>query len=80
MESVNEGAKTPSVRVVDAVRLPDVPVMVKVVLPILAELTAAKVRIELNVVGFVENDAVTPLGSPVTERLTLPLKPYTGLT
>ena len=32
------------------------------------------------VVGLGENEAVTPLGKPVAESVTLPLKPYWGFT
>ena len=31
-------------------------------------------------VGFVPHEAVTPVGKPVTERLTLPVNPYSGVT
>ncbi len=67
-----------------AVSDPEVPVMVSVKVPSAAVLLAVKVRmlvpIELLLVevGFGENDAVTPLGRPVTARFTLPLNPYSG--
>jgi len=63
-----------------AVRLPDVPVMVTVVVPRLAELLAVTVSVLIPVAGFGEKDAVTPVGSPETERLTLPVNPYWGFT
>lgn len=61
-----------------ALRLPDVPVTVTVLCPTVAELLAANVSMLLPVVGFGTKDAVTPLGRPDTERLTLPLNPYWG--
>jgi hypothetical protein len=55
---------------------PDVPVIVIVLFPMLAELLALNVSAEPPVVGLVPNDAVTPAGSPLTARFTLPAKPY----
>ena len=78
-ETVKLGAETVKPRVVVAVRLPDVPVMVSNVNPTLAVLFAVSVRLLKPVVGFGEKDAVTPLGSPVTARLTLPVNPYCGV-
>jgi hypothetical protein len=65
--------------VVLAVREPEVPVMVRVEDPMLAVLLAVNVRVLVPVAGFGEKDAVTPLGRPVTARLTLPLNPYCGV-
>jgi hypothetical protein len=62
--------------VVLCVRLPDVPVIVIVVLPVDAVAPAAKVRVLALVTGFGLNVAVTPLGRPDAERVTLPLKPF----
>lgn len=62
------------------VRLPEVPVTVTVRCPMLAELLAVSVSVLLPVVGFGAMDAVTPLGRPDTERFTLPMNPYWGLT
>jgi hypothetical protein len=67
-------------KVVVDFKLPEVPVIVAVYLPTLAELAAVSVSVLLPVVGFGENDEVTPLGSPETARLTLPVNPYCGLT
>ncbi len=39
---------------------------------------AVSVKVLYEVAGLGENAAVTPLGRPVTERLTLPEKPYCG--
>ena len=69
------------VSVVVAVREPEVPVMVNVVVPRAAALLAVRVRTLNPVVGFVPQDAVTPLGrAEVTARVTLPVKPYCGVT
>ena len=73
---MNVGAYTPRVSVVVAVRAPEVPVMVRGYCPIATELDAVRVRTLLLVVGLVEKEAVTPVGRPETERLTLPANPY----
>jgi len=61
-----------------AVWLPEVPVMVTLYCPRLAELLAVKVTVPFPFVGFGEKDAVTPLGRPDAERVTLPVNPYDG--
>jgi hypothetical protein len=66
--------------VVELVMLPDVPVIVNVVVPGDTVLAAESVIVLVPVIGFGENDAVTPLGSPEALRFTLPVKPYCGLT
>ena len=67
-------ALTVSAIVVEAVRLPEVPVMVIVAAPRAAVLLAVKVTpVDPVVVGFVAKLAVTPLGKPVAARVTLPL-------
>lgn len=66
--------------VVVAVRLPEVPVMVTVELPVVAVELAVRVRMLLPVVGFVPKAAVTPLGRPEAARVTLPLNPPTSVT
>jgi len=58
-----------------AVRLPEVPVIVTVCSPVLAELLAISVSVLFPFVGFGARDAVTPLGRPDTERFTLPVNP-----
>src|SRR5712692_2054129 len=58
--------------VVVFVKLPDVPVTVTVTVPVVAVL--------LPVVLLGLNDAVTPLGRPDADKLTLPLKPFSGVT
>jgi hypothetical protein len=61
-------------------KLPEVPVMVTVAAPVIAALLAVSVRMLVVVAGFVLNDAVTPLGKPEADKVTLPLKPFCGVT
>jgi uncharacterized Tic20 family protein len=69
-------AFTVSVIVVVAVRLPDVPVMVTVAVPVVAVPLAVRVSTLVPVVGFGLNPAVTPLGRPDADSVTLPLNPF----
>src|SRR5215472_12241150 len=62
------------------VRLPEVPVTLIDALPGAAVLLAVKVNVLLLVVLPGLNEAVTPLGNPDADRLTLPLKPFCGAT
>jgi hypothetical protein len=62
------------------VRLPDVPVIVTVTVPVVAVLLAASVNVLELVVLLGLNDAVTPLGRPDADKLTLLLKPFCGVT
>ena len=71
---------TVSAIVVVAVKLPDVPVIVAVAEPVVAEMLAVSVSVLVLVVGFVLNDAVTPLGRPEAARVTLPVNPPTSVT
>jgi hypothetical protein len=48
--------------------------------PRLAELLAVSAMVLLPFVGFGEKDAVTPLGRPEAERVTLPVNPFWGYT
>ena len=53
--------------------------------PMAAELLAVSVSVLLYplypaVVGFGKKDAVTPLGRPEAERVTLPVNPFWGVT
>jgi hypothetical protein len=73
-------AFTVRLMVVVCVKLPDVPVIVTVAVPVVAVLLAVKVTVLLVVVLPGLKDAVTPLGSPDADKLTLLLKPLTGLT
>ena len=54
--------------------------MVTATVPVVAVVLTVNVNVLVVVAGFVPNDAVTPLGSPVADKLTLPLKPFCGLT
>jgi hypothetical protein len=62
------------------VRLPDVPVTVTVAVPSAAVLLAFNVNVLVPVVGLVPKAAVTPLGSPEADNVTLPVKPLDGVT
>jgi len=71
--------------VVVFVKLPDVPVTVTVTVPVVAVLLAVKVSVLLLAVLLLAvlvglNEAVTPLGRPDADKLTLPLKPFCGVT
>lgn len=59
---------------------PEVPVIVIVLVPVVAELLAVNVRVLLEVVGFVPNEAVTPLGRAELESVTDPVKPPESVT
>jgi hypothetical protein len=54
--------------------------MVTLTVPVVAALLAISVKVLLAVAGFALNDAVTPLGKPEADRLTLPVKPFCGIT
>ena len=56
------------------VKLPDVPVIVTVEVPVAAVLLTASVRTDEA------NDAVTPDGRPDAVKATVPVKPPTGVT
>lgn len=66
--------------VVVCVRLPDVPVTVMLLVPVAAVLLAVNVRTLVDVVGFVPNEAVTPLGSAEVDSVTDPVNPPVGAT
>jgi hypothetical protein len=66
--------------VVRFVKLPEVPVMVTVTVPGVAVLLAVNVSVLVLVVLLGLKDAVTPLGKPDADKLTLPLKPFCGVT
>ena len=48
--------------------------------PVVATLLAISVNVLEPGVGFGLNRAVTPLGNPETERVTLPVNPNCGFT
>jgi hypothetical protein len=61
------------------VRAPEVPVIVIVDVPSVAVLLAVSVKTLVAVVGFVPNAAVTPVGMPDADKVTLPVKPFLGV-
>jgi len=73
-------ALTVSTRVVVAIRLPEVPVIVTVAVPVVAELLAVSVSVLVVPVLVGLNTAVTPLGRPDADRLTMPLNPFRSCT
>jgi len=56
-------------------KFPDVPVIVTVAVPVAAVLLAVSVNVLALVVLAGLKDAVTPVGKPDADRLTLPLNP-----
>ena len=66
--------------VVVFVKLPEIPVMVSVTVPVAAVLLAVSVNELVLAVLLGLNDAVTPPGRPDADKLTLPLKPFCGMT
>ncbi len=66
--------------VVVLVKLPEEPVTVTVTVPVAAVLLAVSVNVLVLAVLLGLNDAVTPLGRPDADKLTLPLKPFWGVT
>ena len=72
-------AFTVRLTVVVCVKLPDVPVTVTVAAPVVAVPFAVSVKMLEEVAGFVPNVAVTPFGTPVADKVTLPEKPFDGV-
>jgi hypothetical protein len=66
--------------VVEFVKVPEVPVMVTVTVPVVAVLLAVSVNVLVVVVLVGLKEGVTPLGRPEADKLTLPLKPFWGVT
>ena len=58
------------------VKLPEVPVIITVTVPAVALLLAASVNVLVLVAPLGLKDAVTPLGRPVADKTTVPLKPF----
>jgi uncharacterized membrane protein len=77
--SVKLGAVTVSAMVAVAVSVPEAPVTTTEYVPVAAVLLALKARELLLVVLAGVKAAVTPLGNPAADRLTLPLKPFLAL-
>ncbi len=73
-------AFTVSAIVVLAFKLPEVPLMVTVAVPVVAVPLAVSVSTLVEVVGLVPKFAVTPLGKPDAVRVTLPVNPPAGIT
>jgi hypothetical protein len=71
---------TLSVIVVCFVRVPDVPVTDRVAVPMAAVPLAVSVNTLVAAVLLGLKDAVTPLGRPDAAKLTLPVKPFSGVT
>jgi hypothetical protein len=61
-------------------KLPEVPVTVTVAVPVAAVLLAVSVNVVVLAVLAGLKDAVTPLGNPVADKLTLLVKPFCGVT
>ena len=61
-------------------RVPEIPLMPILNVPVSALLPTVSVRVLEEVVGFGLNEAVILLGNPDKDSLTLPAKPFTGLT
>ena len=70
------GGFTLRVTVAVFVKLPEIPVMVTMAVPVLAVPLAVSVKVLVAVAGFGLNVAVTPLGRPDTDKATLLLKPF----
>jgi hypothetical protein len=68
------------VTVVACDKPPDTPETVTVAVPVAAVLLAASVKVLVPPVPVGLNDAVTPLGRPDADKLTLLLKPPCGVT
>src|ERR1700758_133996 len=65
--------------VVVCVKLPEVPVIVIVRVPVVAELLAVKVTVLVLVAGFGLKAAVVPLPNPEAESVTEPVNPPEGV-
>ena len=79
-KSVKTGGTTKTWKVVEAVSVPETPVIVAVLFPNAAVLLAVRVNIEVPVVEGGDQDAVTPAGRPLAARLTAPVNPNSGVT
>jgi hypothetical protein len=76
---VKVGSNVVSLIVVVRTRLPDVPVMTIIAVPIAAESLTSSVIVLLEVAGLGVNDAVTPLGNLLALRVTFPSNPSSGV-
>jgi hypothetical protein len=69
-----------SERVAVLVKVPDVPVTVTVDVPVVAVALEVSVNVLVPTVLLGLKEAVTPLGKPEADKLTLPVKPFCGAT
>src|SRR6266852_5665973 len=60
--------------------LPEGPVMVTVAVPMVAVLPAVSVKVLVPVVLAGLKEAVTPLGRPEADKLTVPANPFWGVS
>jgi len=74
------GTLIASVIVMDAVKLPEDPLMVIVAVPVAAVALAANVSRLEPVVGFVPQEAVTPLGRLAAARVAAPVNSPASMT
>ncbi len=72
------GAFTVNETLVVCVKLPEIPVIVTLTVPVVAVLLAVNVSRLVLVAGFVPNAAVTPEGTPDALSVTLPVKLLVG--
>ncbi len=69
-------AFTPREIVAEFVKVLAVAVMVMMTVPVVAVLLAVSVNVLVAVAGFGLKEAVTPVGKPEADKLTLLLKPF----
>lgn len=80
-ERVKLGAATTVIASVAAlVSAPEAPVTVRTALPSVAFADALMVSVLFRVLEAALNAAVTPVGNPAIEKLTLAVKPFCGVT
>jgi hypothetical protein len=74
------GATTLTLIVVAFISVPELPMIVIVAFPTVAPLLAARVNVLELAVLLGLKDAVTPPGKPLTDKSTIPLKAFCGVT
>ena len=75
-----DAAITVKPTVVELVKLPDMAVTVRVAVPVVAVLLAKRVSVLEPEAGLGLNNAVTPLGKVERDKVTLLVKPFSGVT
>ena len=81
LERIKLGPLIESDRFVVSVRVPEVPVMVRILLVVAgAVLLTVSVRVLVPLVEAGEKAAVTPVGRPETESFTVLVNPNIGMT